>query len=227
MACLNIINFLLTLSAYYSPIRQIVVFAPSVVAIYCFTAVTEYILLVRPIRFKRILQICLDVARERKVPWSEDLTPPYIQGEQLPPLLSITGLVLVLTGMWLFLWMRRRRWAPASWEMRRQAGDESHIRQRATQFHNHSKTEWSVGICAMLISLTLAVLAVLQLGEIMGQRRAMILISDGRTGENSWSFGQIVAVFAWAPLVVDIGCGVLDGCKKTTVSNNSIPSFIA
>ena len=48
---------------------------------------------------------------------------------------------------------------------------------------------------------------------IMRQRRAMIMLSDGTTGENLWNVGQIGALFAWAPLLVEMGYNGMYGWK--------------
>lgn len=86
-------------------------------------------------------------------------------------------------------------------------GDKSASARRAAllQTSNYSKLERVVGTCIMVISITLAGMSVSLLEIIMRQRRLMILLSDGATGEDLWNVGQIGAVFAWAPLLVDMG----------------------
>ena len=65
----------------------------------------------------------------------------------------------------------------------------------------------------MLISISLAGMSISLLEIIMRQRRAMILLSDGTTGENLWNVGQIGALFAWAPLLVEMGYNGVYGWK--------------
>ena len=67
LAGLNIISFLLTLSSYYFPVQRIVVFTPSVVATSVFTILAEYILLIHPPQFGRIIQMCMNVVENTKL----------------------------------------------------------------------------------------------------------------------------------------------------------------
>jgi hypothetical protein len=202
LAGLNIMSFLLTLSSYYFPVQRMVVFAPSVIAIYVFTMLAEYILLVYPPQFGRIIRTCINVAEDGKVAWVKELV-------------AYTCLIFTLTGMWLFLWLRRGRWVRTIEETRNSAADRSEFETRAVLFQTlqYSKLVWVVGVCAMLMSMTMAGVAAYRLDNIMRGRRGMILISDGETGENLWGVGQIAALFAWAPLLVELGYNAVYGGK--------------
>lgn len=207
LAALNIISFLLTLSSYYFSIQQMIVFAPSVVATYIFTILAEYILLIHPRQFRRIIQTCMDADEDKKVTWTKELRGSYLMDRALPELLSITGLIFALTGMWLFLWLRRGSWVRTSEEVRSLTVDRSEFETRAALFQTfeYSKPVWVVGVCVMLISMTLAGVAAWFLNDIMISRRGMNLLSDGEAGENLWGVGQIAALFAWVPLLVEMG----------------------
>ncbi len=93
--------------------------------------------------------------------------------------------------------------------------DRSEFETRAAPFQTskYSKLERVVGVCVMLISMTLTGVAAHLLNSIMRGRRAMFLISHGETGENLWGVGQIAALFAWAPLLVEMGYNAVYGCK--------------
>ena len=92
-------------------------------------------------------------------------------------------------------------------EARRPTADRSEFGTRAAPFQTlkYSKLEWVVGVCVMLMSMTLTGVAAYLLDGIMRGRRGMILNSDGETGENLWGVGQIAALFVWAPLLVEMG----------------------
>jgi hypothetical protein len=215
LAGLNIMSFLLTLSSYYFPVQRMVVFAPSVIAIYVFTMLAEYILLAYPPQFGRITQTCINVAEDGKVAWIKDLVGPYFTERILPELVAYTCLIFTLTGMWLFLWLRRGRWVRTIEETRSSTADRSEFETRAVLFQTvqYSKLVWVVGVCVMLMSMTMTGVAAYLLDGIMRGRRGMILISDGETGENLWGVGQIAALFVWAPLLVEMGYNAVYGCK--------------
>jgi hypothetical protein len=226
LAGLNIISFLLTLSSYYFPVERMVVFAPSVIATYVFTMLAEYILLIHPPQFGRIIRTCIHIAEDRKLAWTKDLVGPYFTERILPELVVYTCLIFALTGMWLFLWLRRGWWVPTLEEARLPTADRSEFETRTAPFQpfKHSKPEWVVGVCVMLMSMTLAGVAAYLLDGIMRGRRGMILNSDGETGENLWGVGQIAALFVWAPLLVEMGYNAAYGCKTYFAARS--PPFI-
>jgi hypothetical protein len=94
-----------------------------------------------------------------------------------------------------------------------QKGDEMGSGRRVTQVDDYSKSERVVGVCITLISVALAGMAGSLLDIIIRERRTMILLSDGRTGENLWGVGQIGALFAWAPLLVEMSWNGVYGFK--------------
>jgi hypothetical protein len=215
LAGLNIISFLLTLSSYYLPIKRMVVFAPSVIATYVFTILAEFLLLIHPPQFGRIIRTCIYMAEKRKQVGIKDLVGPYFTERVLPELVAYTCLIFTLTGMWLFLWLRRGRWVRTLEGARRPTADRSEFGIRAAPFQTlkYSKLEWVVGVCVMLMSMTLTGVAAYLLDDIMRGRRGMILDSNSETGENLWGVGQIAALFVWAPLLVEMGYNAVYGCK--------------
>jgi hypothetical protein len=200
LAGLNIISFLLTLSSYYLPVERMVVFAPSVIATYVFTILAEFILLIHPPQFGRIIRTCIDMAEKKKQVGIKDLVGPYFTERVLPELVAYTCLIFTLTGMWLFLWLRRGRWVRTLEGARRPTADRS-------------KLEWVVGVSVMLMSMTLTGVAAYLLDGIIRGRRGMILDSSSETEENLWGVGQIAALFVWAPLLVEMGYNAMYGCK--------------
>ena len=210
LAGLNIMSLLLTLSSYYLPIKRMVVFAGSVIATYVFTLLAEYILVIHPPEFGRIIQTCIRHAEERKLEWTKDLVGPYYTEKTIPELVAYTCLIFVLTILWLFLWLRRRRKAKMSEKDRSEQGTGAVC---CLKFE-HSRVEWAVGACIMLMSLTLTGVAVYLLDDIMRGRRGMILNTDGKTAETQWGIGQIGAVFVWAPLLVEMGYNAVPACKN-------------
>ncbi|KAF7502220.1 hypothetical protein GJ744_006433 [Endocarpon pusillum] len=215
LAGLNIISFLLTLSSYYHPIERMIVFAPSAITIYVFTFLAEFILFIHPPQFARIIQACINIAENKKQAGTKDLVGQYFTKRELSELVPYTCLVTALAGLWLFLWLRRGRWVQTLEGARRPPADRSRSGTRAAPFQTlkYSKLEWVVGVCVMLLSMGLTGLAADTLSGIMGDRRGMILDSNGETGENLWGVGQIAALFVWAPVLVEIGYNVVDGCK--------------
>lgn len=188
------------------------VFAALVVTTYVFTILAEYIVFVRPPQFGRILQTCLDVAKDKKLTWAKDLD---MNGRELSEVAPYTGLILALAGMWLFLWLRRGRWVRTLEEAKRPTADRSESETRAAPFQTltYSKLEWIVGVCVMLISIGLTGVAAYLLNNIMRGRRAMSVAFNGGTGENLWGVGQIAALFVWAPLLVEMGYNAVHSCK--------------
>lgn len=215
LAGLNITSFLLTLSSYHFSIQRMVVFAPSVAAIYVFTTMAEYLHLIHRQPFTRIVQTCRDVAKVKNVSWMKDLVQPFTKSVVFPPLFAFTGLLLALTGLWLFLYRRRGGWAGTFDGKGGQNGDKprSGIRAAPLQIGIYSKSERVVGVCIILASMSLAGMAISLMEIIMRYRRTMILISDGKTGENFWGVGQIGALFTWAPLLVEMSYTAIYGCK--------------
>lgn len=132
LAGINVTSFLLTLSTYQFSIQRMAVFVPSIIIIYVFKALAEYIYLVRPLPFVRILQTCKDVAEDRKLRWNKDLVQPFTRSNVFPPLFAFTGLIIALTGLWLFLWLRHGRGVGTCSETGREDGDKSGSAARAT-----------------------------------------------------------------------------------------------
>ena len=94
-----------------------------------------------------------------------------------PPLFAFTGLILALTGLWLYLWYRQGSWAGSLDELECQKGDEIGSGTRATPWlvDDYSKLERVVAVCITLISISLAGMAGSLLEVIMRERRMMIL----------------------------------------------------
>jgi hypothetical protein len=215
LAGLNVTSFVLTMSAYLFPIRRVFVFAPGVAAVYVFTGMTEYLHVARKRPFGRILKACRDVAVEKELPWRKDLVEPFEESTVYPPLFAFTGLILGLTGLWLWLWYRRGRWVGSLSEVEGQKEVKVWAETKATrlQVDDYSRSERVVGVCITLASITLAGMAGSLLEIIMRERRTMILLSNGRTGEHVWGVGQIGALFAWAPLLVEMSWSGVYGCN--------------
>jgi hypothetical protein len=190
-----------------------------------FTIVGEYILIVRPPPFGRLALACIDVAEDRDLPWAKQIIEPYDDGKVYPQLFSYTGLIFALIGMWLFLWLRRGRRARTSDRVRHQTGEESESEATATpsQVASYSNSEWVVGIFIILVSTSITGLALSLLGRIMRERRAMTLMSDGKPAENVWGVGQIGALFAWAPLLVDLVYDAAHECRTCAGARSPSP----
>ena len=226
LAGLNIISFLLTLSSYYFSTERLVAFTSFIIATYIFTILAGFILLIYPPEFTRIIQTCINITEDRKAAWIKNLVRPYFTERILPELVTYTCLISALTGMWLFLWLRRERWVRKLEEARCPTTDRSKFGMRAAPFQilEHSKLEWIVGACVLLMSMALTGVAAYLLDNIMRGRRGMILNSDGETGENLLGVGQIVALFVWAPLLVEMGYDAVYGCKTYFAARS--PPFI-
>ena len=138
-----------------------------------------------------------------------------INGRELSEVVLYTGLILALTGMWLFLWLRRGRWVKRLEEAKRPTADKSGFETRAAPFQTlpYSKPEWIIGVCVMLISIGLTGVAAYLLNSLMRARRAMSVAFNGETEENLWGVGQIAALFAWTPLLVEMGYNAVHSCK--------------
>lgn len=65
-----------------------------------------------------------------------------------------------------------------------------------------------IRICAVLmfvLSVGLVLFSFIVFAGILYIRQYMFQIRNGDTGEEKWGFGQICALFVWAPLFVELG----------------------
>jgi len=181
-------TFLSTASAFFFPTEKLGLFLILVVVCGMFTTFTWLAPAIRGLPFEGIFRICWVVAKERGYAPNNVLIAPYNS--------AITSLkvmlVVVAIASFIFLWVHLRRRGPR-WE-----GKLSRL----------ESIDLFTRICAVLmfvLSIVLVLFSFLALFVIMYMRRAMLQIWNGDTGEDRWGFGQVSALFVWAPLFVEIG----------------------
>lgn len=86
--------------------------------------------------------------------------------------------------VWIFLWSRRRKEKFATGE--------------------HTPAEQVAAVFVIAVSMVVASMAIFVLIALLKMRHAVAVISNHGTGENTWGVGQIIAPFAWGPLLVEM-----------------------
>ncbi|KAI9858824.1 MAG: hypothetical protein M1813_007291 [Trichoglossum hirsutum] len=150
---------------------------------------------IRP--YDRVLRACQQSANEQKS-WGKAgvLIGPYAYRKALPEAISVSTLLMILAGMWLFLWVRRAR------------------KGVTFQTGGYSKLERVVVLLAALVSMALLSEAVALLISMMTLRHGMSVASRGSTEEYVWNVGQIGALFAWTPLLVEMAYTATSGGRS-------------
>lgn len=107
---LTVISTLITTSSFYRPLKRAALFTTLAIMTSVAAIFTEFAPAIGVRRFERILQACKDVAKDQNLPWNNGAVGPYNYSEVSHRVFSYITLMLVLAGIWYFLWQRRERW---------------------------------------------------------------------------------------------------------------------
>ena len=223
-------SLLITAAAYYEEIQRKWLLVLGAVLTWIFSILTE----IRPMTTLNIgglLQSCVEYAEKEHLGWGVDAIRPFnVYGVVLSSV--DLGLSIILALIW--CWLRQLRWSRGQNRSDLEAGlVELESLQPSTReqsfdtpcpsnsIKNRVCAAWNVvrrdmlkfwqryleGVLVVLIiilSSFFCYVAIECFRDLMVVRVSMSKLWEGETGENVWNIGQIIAPFAWLPLLIEI-----------------------
>ncbi|KAH7389254.1 hypothetical protein BKA64DRAFT_680133 [Cadophora sp. MPI-SDFR-AT-0126] len=106
----SLTSVLITTTAFYQRIERPSLFCFGLITIIVFTALAAFGPLIRGHSADPILQACINVSKDEKLPWGNGGVRPYKFPEFYARVVPYIGLTLILICMWLYLRLRRDHW---------------------------------------------------------------------------------------------------------------------
>jgi hypothetical protein len=104
------ISLALVLSSLYRPMKRMVLFVASYILTSTFAAFAILTPAATIKKFNAILDACINVAREKDLPWKDAEMIPYQHSEVFPEVFTHIAIFFAQSAMWFYLWLRRRDW---------------------------------------------------------------------------------------------------------------------
>jgi hypothetical protein len=179
------ISFLLAVSAFYRQITRGVPLWIGLAAIITFAIYSATNGHQLSERLTPVLHLCSHIHGSHEFPSA------HPRGAERESMIAYTLLVFALMGLWIL-----HRWVLPPARPDRNPEMPSGIWLR------YAKRV--LGLLFFSVSLAVSGVAVNLLVALLKSRVAMSQISNNRTRENEWGVGQIIAPFAWGPLMVEM-----------------------
>jgi hypothetical protein len=178
-------SFLLALSAFYQQVTRGIPLWIALVAIIAFAIYSATNGHALSDRLSTVMHLCSHIHG------SDEFPSAHPRGAERVSMIVYMLLVFALLGLWLL-----HRWGP----LRARADQDQEVRAGILTRY----AERSIGLLFFFLSLAVSGVAVSLLVALLRSRVAMSRISNNRTRENEWGVGQIIAPFAWGPLMVEM-----------------------
>jgi len=153
------------------------------IAGYVLTLVCGFIAYIAPLwsaATEHILEVCGQYSNEHNTEWKKGAIQSIRSGIAFYVGMSVGALVAIVIG--LVCWHRLRS-------------------------RNHRPdTKKPLVIAIGMSSGLLIAIAVMEFVDLLNMRQTMGVLWDQQNGPDSWTIGQIGAIFSWAPLLADIFC---------------------
>ncbi|KAH8732073.1 hypothetical protein GQ44DRAFT_273037 [Phaeosphaeriaceae sp. PMI808] len=208
---ITLTSVLLSSTAMYQRIKRSALFGLGLIANIIFTIFASFGPLIKGHPVDPILQACVNVSKTQNLPWSDGGVTPYKFPEFYAVTFPYVGLMGISLCTWLFLLLRGGHWT--------------------TIYDEFNYMRPTVKILLMIIFLASTALSGLTCRHIyfiLEMRRALSRGWNGDIEEGSWGVGQVLALFAWTPLLIEVGCHILKSGKHAvmkTERDNQSDSF--
>ncbi|KAH7394758.1 hypothetical protein BKA66DRAFT_455757 [Pyrenochaeta sp. MPI-SDFR-AT-0127] len=180
-----------TASAFFFPVKKLGRFFFLLVVGHIMAAFTCVAPFIRHFQFDHIFRVCMVEAGKRKLVSESIFLQPYYH----PFSIVRGGLAIIIIGAMVFLWTILRRRGP-QWKPEEEKLDEF-----------RRKDSFTKGCVLVMFALSIGLLmwSSFALYRVLHFRQDLFSFWDGKTGEEVWGFGQVSALFVWAPLLAELG----------------------
>jgi hypothetical protein len=213
---INVISIFLMITAFYRQIKLLPLFCFAFVATALLALAAGYSPLIGGHQADSVLRACIDTSKTLNSPWGNGGVKPYEFPQFYAEALPLPILLIILACLWLFLWLRREKWKYIKTFSQFREPDQILMLIEGLKYGRPSivLTLRILFVLIFTISVALLVFAVRSIDDILRSRRALAAGWGGKIDDKVWGVGQVLAVFAWTPWLIDMGSSVVKSAKR-------------